>query len=86
VETTHAYELFHEIADPPCATARRFVTNNLPEGLVRFRNVIYEEVAADHRAHGGTIVPALWNGKELVSGFEAVMAVLQQLQVPKNEG
>lgn len=70
-------ELFHAIADPPSAEARRFVVDHALEDRVRFRNVAYPEVEADLRARGGHTTPALWDGTTLHQGAQAVVARLQ---------
>ncbi|MBU8897989.1 hypothetical protein DRW03_32540 [Corallococcus sp. H22C18031201] len=69
-------ELFHRIADPQSATARRFVTDHQLEDRVRFRNLTYPEVEADWRRLGGQSSPALWDGTHLHQGAEAVVARL----------
>ncbi|MBJ6763644.1 hypothetical protein JGU66_22980 [Myxococcaceae bacterium JPH2] len=69
-------ELFHRIADPQSATARRFVTDHQLEDRVRFRNLTYPEVEADWRKLGGQSSPALWDGTHLHQGAEAVVARL----------
>ncbi len=74
-----AFELFHEIAHPPSAKARRFVVDHYLEDSVRFRNVFYEEVQQDLSARGGHTLPALWDGAVLHQGAEAVIARLQVL-------
>ncbi len=69
-------ELFHVVADPGSAKARRYVTEHELERLVRFRNLTYPEVEADWRARGGTTTPALWDGQTLHQGAEAVISRL----------
>ncbi|MFB1483156.1 hypothetical protein [Corallococcus sp. RDP092CA] len=69
-------ELFHRIAEPPSAAARRFVTDHALEDRVRFRNLTYEEVEKDWRERGGHTSPALWDGARLYQGAEAVVARL----------
>lgn len=76
--TSPQLELFHAIADPPSAEARRFVVDHALEDRVRFRNVTYPEVLADLRARGGGhTTPALWDGTTLHQGAQAVVARLQ---------
>ncbi len=70
------FELFHAIAHPPSAKARRFVVDHALEDAVRFRNVAYEEVRRDLEARGGHTVPALWDGHALHQGAEAVVSRL----------
>ena len=73
----HVLELFHRLADPPSAVARRYVVDYALEDRVRFRNLTYPEVEADFRARGGHTTPALWDGHTLHQGAEAVVARLQ---------
>ncbi|MFL5350101.1 MAG: hypothetical protein ACJ8AT_35435 [Hyalangium sp.] len=70
-------ELFHRIADPPSAVARRYVVDHALEDRVRFRNLTYPEVEADFHRLGGKTAPALWDGTHLHQGAEAVVARLQ---------
>ena len=70
-------ELFHLIADPPSAVARRYVVDYALEDRVRFRNLSFPEALEDWRAHGGHATPALWDGVLLHQGAEAVVARLQ---------
>lgn len=70
-------ELFHRIADPPSAVARRYVVDHGLEDRVRFRNLTYPEVEADFHRLGGETTPALWDGTHLHQGAEAVVARLQ---------
>ena len=72
-------ELFYEISDAGSAAARRLVIELGILELVRFRNVFYDEAQADLRAHGGSQLPALWNGETLVEGEEAVLSALRRL-------
>lgn len=74
--TSPELQLFHRIADPPSAQARRFVVDYALEDRVRFRNLTYAEVEADFRALGGHTSPALWDGVHLHQGAEAVLARL----------
>jgi hypothetical protein len=70
-------ELFHRIADPPSAVARRYLVDHALEDRVRMRNVAFEEAEADWRRLGGHSTPALWDGVHLHQGAEAVVARLQ---------
>jgi hypothetical protein len=70
-------ELFHRIAEPPSARARRFVVDYALEDRVRFRNLAFAEVEEDFRRLGGHTSPALWDGVDLHQGAEAVVARLQ---------
>jgi hypothetical protein len=72
-------ELFHVIADQGSARVRKFIVD---EGLrgIAFRNLHYDEVKQDFDARGGHVAPALWDGKTLVEGAEAVMARLVSLK------
>jgi hypothetical protein len=70
-------ELFHRLAEPDSAAARRLVTALGLEARVAFRNVDF----ASHRdalaAHGGGETPALWDGRRLHAGLAAVRAALE---------
>jgi hypothetical protein len=70
-------ELFHRIADPPSAEARRYVVDYALEDRVAFRNVAFAEAEADWKRLGGHTTPALWDGTHLHQGAQAVMARLQ---------
>lgn len=74
------HELFHAIADPGSAAARKRVVELGLEARVRFRNVIYDEVRHDFDARGGRNLPALWDGETLHEGAEAVIAALESLR------
>lgn len=69
-------ELFHEVADKGSAKVRRYVTDHDLVAVVRFRNLTYEEVKRDFDARGGTVPPAVWDGKTLHTGAEACIARL----------
>lgn len=59
---------------------RRYVVDHYLEDQVRFRNVAFEDAYQALLAYGGTgRVPALWDGSELHTGAEAVLARLQTL-------
>jgi hypothetical protein len=70
-------ELFHRIAEPPSALARRYVVDYALEDRVRLRNVAFEEAEAAWKELGGHSTPALWDGEHLHQGAEAVLARLQ---------
>jgi hypothetical protein len=74
-------ELFHALADPDSAAARREVMGRGLKGRVSFRNVHYPEVLADLTARGGTEaqLPALWDGERLYLGLPAVLAALGRM-------
>jgi hypothetical protein len=74
---SHVLELFHRIADPPSAVARRYVVDYALEDRVRFRNVAFSEEETAWRELGGHSTPALWDGEHLHQGAEAVVARLQ---------
>ncbi len=74
------HELFHEVADPGSAAARRRVVELGLEGRIRFRNIVYEEVRADFEARGGRKLPALWDGETLHEGADVVRARLEALR------
>ena len=70
------FELFHAIGDTSSARIRRFVVDHELEGVVRFRNITYDEVRRDLATRGGTETPALWDGARLVTGANAIEARL----------
>jgi len=74
------YQLFHEVAQPASAQARKFVTEHRLGKLFQFRNIFYPEVQADFAARGGRELPAIWDGQELIQGGAAVLAKLAQLR------
>lgn len=75
--TGRVLELFHRIAEPPSAEARRYVVDYALEDRVRFRNVAFPEAEAAWKELGGHTTPALWDGVELHQGAQAVVARLQ---------
>jgi hypothetical protein len=79
-------ELFHAVADPASAEARRRVSDWGLLERVRFRNVFYPEVQADFAARGGRETPALWDGQTLSEGLEAVLAALTKLRPTSEDG
>lgn len=75
-ETPPRFELFHAIGDTSSARVRRFVVEQELGRIVRFRNINYPEVQADLSARGGAALPALWDGVELVTGTDTIIARL----------
>jgi hypothetical protein len=72
--------LFHRLTDRSCAKVRRFVVDHELEGYLAFRNVEADPTALQAlRSHGGTEVPALWDGEALTVGAEALIARLATL-------
>jgi len=74
-----ALELFHRIAHPPSAKVRRHLRDFGLEELVRMRNVEFDEAKKDFEAHGGTTLPALWDGERLYEGAELIITRLGTL-------
>jgi hypothetical protein len=72
-------ELFHAIGDPASAAARKQVTEKGLLRRLRFRNIVYPEVKKDFEARGGTQLPALWDGSQLIQGGAAVTVALDAL-------
>jgi len=70
-------ELFHRLDEPRSARIRRWVADHDLLEVVRFRNVVYPEAAADFASHGGAETPALWDGDRLFTGADLVIARLQ---------
>ena len=74
-----ALELFHRIAHPPSARVRRYIRDQGLEELVRMRNLEFDEPLRDYESHGGTGLPALWDGERLYEGAELVISKLSSL-------
>ncbi len=72
------FELFHAVTDPGSARVRKYIVDHELLPLVRFRNVAYPEVTSDLAARGGEALPALWDGKVLLAGADAIIARLNQ--------
>jgi hypothetical protein len=72
-------ELFHRIAEPDSAAARRAVGELGLDGRVVFRNVEFTSHAEALASRGGTVTPAVWDGAALHAGLEAVCAVLRDV-------
>ena len=70
--------LFHRVADPDCATVRRRVVELGLKPRVDFHNVDTDGAASFSEA-GGRGVPALWDGRRLVEGRDAVLDALAEL-------
>ena len=70
-------ELFHRLDEPRSARVRRWVVDRGLHEVVRFRNLVYPEAAADFEARSGTETPALWDGEQLFTGVELIIARLQ---------
>jgi len=74
-------ELFHATNQAESASVRRRVTELALEDRVRFRNVVYEEVARDLAARGGGATPAVWDGERLHVGEAAARAAIEAVAV-----
>jgi hypothetical protein len=72
-------ELFHRIAEPGSAAARRRLAELGLADRVAFRNVDFDSHREALRARGGAETPALWDGAALHSGERAVIAALEAL-------
>jgi hypothetical protein len=72
-------ELFHRIAEPDSAAARRRAGELGLGDRVAFRNVEFDSHRAALEAKGGAATPALWDGGALHVGREAVLAALEAL-------
>jgi len=79
-------ELFHRIADPPSAAARRYVVDYALEDRVRLRNISFPEAETAWRELGGHTTPSLWDGEHLHQGAEAVVARLQAVVILGRDG
>jgi hypothetical protein len=71
-----ALELFHALADPESAAARRLVRDLGLLHDVTFRNVVFDAHRAALAAAGGARTPALLDGDGLHEGLDAIRAVL----------
>lgn len=70
-------ELYHRIAEPDSAAARRIVAElGLGERVV-FRNVEFASHGDALAARGGATTPALWDGTALHTGLDAVREALR---------
>ncbi len=69
-------ELFHRLADPDSAEARRLVADLGLLDAVAFRNVAFESHAAALAARGGGATPARWDGARLHEGLPSIRTVL----------
>jgi hypothetical protein len=72
-------ELFHRIAEPDSAAARRRAGELGLHDRVAFRNVEFDTHRVALAAKGGDATPALWDGAALHVGREAVLAALEAL-------
>lgn len=67
------HELFHRISDLESAAIRRLIDNLGLKNEIDFRNVdLGEEAADDLKKRGGSQVPSLWTGEELISGRQDI--------------
>jgi len=71
-----ALELFHVLADPESAAARRLVRDLGLLHDVTFRNVVFDSHRAALAAAGGARTPALLDGDGLHEGLDAIRAAL----------
>ena len=72
-----ALELFHRLAEPDSARARRLVTELGLLGRVAFRNVAFDSHRSALAERGGGPTPALWDGARLHQGMGPVRAALR---------
>ena len=63
--------------EPASTRVLRYVVEHALQGRVRLRGLHAPPARADWHARGGLSVPALWDGRELHQGAEAVLARLQ---------
>lgn len=80
------HELFHVLTEAASARMRRLVVELGLDDRVRLRNLYYPEVSADFTARGGTRTPALWDGRNLREGEEAVEQALRGLVTGSSPG
>jgi hypothetical protein len=70
-------ELFHRLAEPASAAARKLVLELGLQARVDFRNIEFDSHRDALAARGGAATPALWDGARLHVGLEAVRAALE---------
>ena len=70
-------ELFHRLAEPESAAARKLAREAGLLDAVSFRNVAFDSHAAALAARGGGQTPALWDGARLHVGLAAIRAALE---------
>ena len=76
-------ELFHRLAEPGSAAARKLVVEAGLEGAVQFRNVAFDAHREALAAHGGGPTPALWDGARLHVGLDAIRTALAAARRPR---
>ena len=72
-------ELFHSLADPESAAVRRRLGELELFDRVELRNVHFDSHREAFESHGGKTLPALWDGRELHEGREAVLNALTKI-------
>jgi hypothetical protein len=75
-------ELFHRLAEPGSAAARKLVVEAGLERGVQFRNVAFDAHREALAAHGGGPTPALWDGARLHVGLDAIRTALAAAAPP----
>ena len=73
-----ALELFHALAEPESAAARRLLSDLGLAEEVAFRNVAFESHRAALAAAGGTRTPALLDADGLHEGLDAIRAAVMR--------
>jgi hypothetical protein len=72
-------ELFHRLAEPESAAARKLVRDVGLLDAVLFRNVAFDSYRSALAARGGGRTPALWDGARLHEGVAAIRAALDEV-------
>jgi hypothetical protein len=67
-----AFELFHRLAEPESAAARKLVMARGLLHAVTFRNVAFDSNRDALVARGGGRTPSLWDGARLHEGLAAI--------------
>ena len=76
------YELFHELSGDANVRVRREIMARGLKPLIDFRNIYWPEDREAFDARHGTRTPALWDGRRLHEGEEAVMRALRDIIAP----
>lgn len=76
-----AFRLYHRLPEPASARIRKLIVESGLKHEFDFRNVHYDAHREALAAFGAEATPAIWDGKELVSGEERCAAFVSGLLV-----